>query len=88
VSRVVRSHRSKGCLPRAPAQIPRCESIPEIDKTSAKGVAEGLVQSFDPDYVVLTGRYEKLTIGVGHRKVIRAAEILEGFADHGTAARP
>jgi hypothetical protein len=55
-----------------------------IDRTSAKGVAEGLVQSFDPDYVVLVGRYAKLTIDVGHRKVIRAAEILEGFTDHGT----
>ena len=28
----------------------------QIERTSAKGVAEGLVQSFDPDYVVLVGR--------------------------------
>jgi hypothetical protein len=52
-----------------------------LRRLSAKEVAEGLVQAFDPDFVVLTGRYTKLTIAVGHRRVIHASEILEGFTD-------
>ena len=39
------------------------------------------MQSFDPDYAVLTGNYKKLTIPVGHRKVVRAEEILAGFEE-------
>jgi len=55
-----------------------------IERTSAKSVSEGLVQSFDPDYVALVGKYANLTISVGHRRVIRATEILEGFGDNWT----
>ena len=52
-----------------------------FDHPSAKEVAEGLLHAFDPDYIVLVGKYSKLTVAVGHRKVINSSEILEGFTD-------
>ena len=52
-----------------------------FDHPAAKEVAQGLIRAFDPDYVVLVGRYTKLTVAAGHRPVIQAANILEGFTD-------
>ena len=52
-----------------------------FDRPSAKDVTEGLIHAFDPDYIVLAGHYTTLTVAAGHRPVIRAAEILENFAD-------
>jgi hypothetical protein len=39
----------------------------KFERTTAREVSEGLVRAFDPDYVVLTGKYLNLTINVGHR---------------------
>ncbi|MGA2147659.1 MAG: hypothetical protein ABSH49_22150 [Bryobacteraceae bacterium] len=65
-------------------RTPRSWRQDHIEGASAKTVAEGLVQSFDPDYIALTGRYANLTISVGHRKVIRANEIIAGFGENWT----
>ena len=48
----------------------------DFDRSSARDVSEGLIQAFDPDYVVLVGKYYQLTVDVGHRTVINAADIL------------
>jgi hypothetical protein len=53
-------------------------------RAAAKSIAEGTLQAFDPDYVVLTGRYRQPTIDVGHRKVLQSSEILEGVEEDGT----
>jgi hypothetical protein len=52
-----------------------------FDHPTAKEVAEGLIHAFDPDFVVLVGKYTKLTVAAGHRPIIQASNILEGFAD-------
>jgi len=55
-----------------------------FERYSAKDVSEGLIQAFDPDYVVLVGKYSTLTINVGHRKVIHASEVLAKIEEDGT----
>lgn len=47
-----------------------------FERQSAKEVSEGLIQAFDPDYVVLVGKYTNLTVDAGHRKVIAASDVL------------
>ena len=51
---------------------------------SAKSVAKGMIQAFDPDFIVLSGTYSQLTIGVGHPKVLQSADILQSIESDGT----
>ena len=53
---------------------------------SAREMAEGLLDAFDPDFVELTGKYSECTVDVGHRKVIKSSDILEGLNRDGTPA--
>jgi hypothetical protein len=48
----------------------------KYNKVSAQEMAHGLLEAFDPDFVVLTGRYSKPTLDVGYRKIIKSSEIL------------
>lgn len=36
-----------------------------FQRHSATDISEGLIQAFDPDYIVLVGKYSKLTVNVG-----------------------
>jgi hypothetical protein len=56
----------------------------KFERTTAREVSEGLIRAFDPDYVVLTGKYLNLTINVGHRDVIKAADVLGKVEEDGT----
>ena len=50
----------------------------------AKSISEGMLQAFDPDYIVLTGTYSQSTVDIGHRKAIHSSEILQGVEIDGT----
>ena len=56
----------------------------KFEGTTARDVSEGLIRAFDPDYVVPTGKYSNLTINVGHRDVIKAADVLGKVEEDGT----
>jgi len=56
----------------------------KFERTTAREVSEGLIRAFDPDYVVLTGKYSNLTINVGHRDVIKAPDVLGKVEEDGT----
>jgi hypothetical protein len=69
--------------------VPVFRRVPKIwrqryERYSARQVSEGLIQAFDPDYVVLVGKYSELTVNAGHRKVIRATDVLGPIEDQGT----
>ena len=56
----------------------------KFERTTAREISEGLIRAFDPDYVVLAGRYSNLTINVGHRDVIKAPDVLGKVEEDGT----
>ena len=67
-------------------RLPRTWKRERFDGVTPRAVLDGYLDAFDPDFVVLVGEMESQTLNLGHRKIIKCSEVLEGVEEDWTPA--